>query len=242
MRDCGGSYGAAAMEAGGGVDDAHTGHGDADGDEAGSAMEVEFGAELAGSESRADVAPKDESAGIAADWAAGDRQRIKVARIESKARHGGGSAGEFWADVDRSDSDRLRTSADQQTMAPRGASEQVGKAKTSGRKADQVSYDWNGGAEGALPDVDRPKPVVETARVGMRDLMDFQAALPVGGAMPTSEGDTGGGGGADGVVDGEADGRMPTAYKRGPAGRRDRTWPRAEPMMSRWTPGGAMAD
>ena len=71
--------------------------------------------------------------------------------------------------------------------------------------------------------------------------------------MPTSEGDTGGGGGADGVVDGEADGGMPTAYKRGPAGRRDRTWPRAEPMMFRtWpraepmmlrrTPGRAVTD
>ena len=43
------------------------------------------------------------------------------------------------------------------------------------------------------------------------------------GPMPTSEGDTGGGGGADGVADGVADGGMPTAYKRGPAGRRDRT-------------------
>jgi len=139
-------------------------------------------------------------------------------------------------------SDRLRISADQQTRAPRGASEQVGKAKTSGRKADKVSYDWNGGAEGALPDVDRPKPVVETARVGMRDLMDFQAALPMGGAMPASEGDTGGGGGADGVADGEADGGMPTAYERGPAGRRDRTWPGAEPMMSRRTPGRAVTD
>ena len=127
-------------------------------------------------------------------------------------------------------------------MAPKGASEQVGKAKTSGRKADKVSYDWNGGAEGVLPDVDRPKPVVETARVGMRDLMDFQAALPVGGAMPTSAGDTGGGGGADGVADGVAGGGMPAAYKRGPAGRRDRTWPRAEPMMSRRTPGRAVTD
>ena len=60
--------------------------------------------------------------------------------------------------------------------------------------------------------------------------------------MPTSKGDTGGGGGADGVADGVADGRMPTAYKRGPAGRRDRTWPRAEPMMTRWPLGRAVAD
>ena len=104
------------------------------------------------------------------------------------------------------------------------------------------TINWNGGAEGALPDVDRPKPVVETARVGMWDSMDFQAALPMGGAMPASEGDTGGGGGADGVADGEADGGMPTAYKRGPAGRRDRTWPSAEPMMFRRTPGRAVTD
>ena len=32
-----------------------------------------------------------------------------------------------------------------------------------------------------LPDVDRHEPVVEMAQVGMRDLLDFQAALPVGG-------------------------------------------------------------
>ena len=90
-----------------------------------------------------------------------------------------------------------------------------------------------------LPDVDRPEPVVAMARVGMRDLVDFQAAPPLRewGAMPTSGGDMGGSGGADGVADGVADGRMPKAYKRRPAGRRDRTRPMAEPMMLRQTPG-----
>ena len=91
-----------------------------------------------------------------------------------------------------------------------------------------------------MPDVDRPKPVVETARVGMRDLMDFQAALPMGGAMPASEGDTGGGGGADGVADGEADGGMPTAYEWGPTGQGDRTRPMAKPMMMKRSPGRAV--
>ena len=55
------------------------------------------------------------------------------------------------------------------------------KLRRSGREADQVRFDRNGGAEMALPDVDRPEPVVATARVGMRDLVDFQAALPRGG-------------------------------------------------------------
>jgi hypothetical protein len=238
-----GGFRATTEKADGGVDDAHTGHGDADGDEAGSAMEVEFGAELAGSESRADVALKDGSAGIAAEWAAGDRRRIKVARIESKARHGGGSAGESWADVDRSDSDRFRASADQQTMAPKGASEQVGEARTSGRKADREQYDRNSGAEGALPDVNRPEPV-ERARGGMLSwMMDTMLATqPTAWVMPTSGGDMGGSGGAGDVADGVADGGMPKAYEWGPTGRRDRTWPRAEPMMSRRTPGRAVTD
>ena len=129
-------------------------------------------------------------------------------------------------------------------MATGGAFKQVGKAKTSGRKADEVLYDRNGGAEEALPDVDRPEPAVATARVGMRDMMDFQVAPPLREwrAMPTSGGNMGGSGGADGVADGVADGGMPTAFKRRPTGRRDRTWPRAEPMMARRTPGRAVPD
>ena len=192
---------------------------------------------------RADVAPKDESAGTAADWRAKAIRMLEEMKIQLRARDGGDPARrEFWADVGRRDSDRLRTSADQQTMAPKGASMQVGEARTSGRKADKVQYDWRGGAIGALPDVDRSGPVADVARIGSMSTMDFQAALPVGGAMPTSEGDTGGGGDAGGVAEGVAGGRMPTAYKRGPAGRRDRTWPRAEPMMTRRTPGRAVTD
>ena len=80
-------------------------------------------------------------------------------------------------------------------------------------------YDWNSRAEGALPDVDWPGPVVATARAEMQDMMYFQAALPMGGgAMPTSEGNTGGGSSADSVANSVAGGGMPTAYKRGPAG------------------------
>ena len=63
--DDGGGSRATTTEAGGGVDDARTGLGDADGDGAGLAMEAEPGAELAGSEFRADVARKDESVGMA---------------------------------------------------------------------------------------------------------------------------------------------------------------------------------
>ena len=89
-----------------------------------------------------------------------------------------------------------------------------------------------------MPDVDRPEPAVATARVGMRDMMDFQAAPPLRewGAMSTSGGDMGGSGGADGVADGVADGGMPTVFKKRPTGLRDRTWPRAEPMTTRRTP------
>ena len=48
------------------VDDSDTSLSDANNNRTGLVMEVESGAELAGSESRADVAPKDESAGVAA--------------------------------------------------------------------------------------------------------------------------------------------------------------------------------
>ena len=62
-----------------------------------------------------------------------------------------------------------------------GALEWEHKPGRSGREAGQVRFDRNGGAEVALPDVDRPESVVEMTEVGMRDWMDFQAALPVGG-------------------------------------------------------------
>ena len=74
---------------------------------------------------------------------------IEEAKIKLRARDEGDPVmREFWADVDRRDSDRFRTSADQQTMVPRDASEQVGEAGTSGRKADEVLYDWSGGPLG----------------------------------------------------------------------------------------------
>ena len=240
--DDGGGSRATTTEAGGGADDDRTGLGDADGDGASLAAEAGRGAE------------------VAADWATAEdwrkivklREAIKEAKIKAKAikakarakaksgaRYGGGSAVmnpfKIWADrrfgrsgeIFESESDDHKWELE---------------LWRSGREADQVRFDWQGGAEGALPDVDRPGPVVATARAEMRDMMDFQAALPVGGAVPASEGDTGGGSGADGVADGAADGGMPTAYEWGPAGRRDRTWPRAEPMMSRRTPGRAVTD
>ena len=54
------------MEASGGVDNTRTGLGGADNNRTGLAMEAEAGAEMAGSESRADVAPKDELVGTVA--------------------------------------------------------------------------------------------------------------------------------------------------------------------------------
>ena len=80
------------------------------------------------------------------------------------------------------------------------------------------------------------------ALVGMRDSMDFMVTLPMWGARPASDGDTGGGSSADSVADGAANGRMPTAYKRRPAGQRDQTQLRAELMMSRSTLGRAVPD
>ena len=102
-----------------------------------------------------------------------------------------------------------------------------------------MQHDRNGEAEVALPDVDRPEPVVEVAQVGMRAMMDFmiRTTRPMGRAMPTSDGDTRPMARRPSVADEAAGGGMPTAYKWGPVGRSDRTWPRAKPMMSRRTPG-----
>ena len=44
------------------------------------------------------------------------------------------------------------------------------------------------------------------------------------------------------LADGVADGGMPTVFKERPTGLRDRTWPRAEPMAARRTPGRAVPD
>ena len=49
-----------------GIDDPHTGVNNTDNDGTDLAMEAESGAEVAGSESRADVAPKDGSVGVVA--------------------------------------------------------------------------------------------------------------------------------------------------------------------------------
>ena len=66
MRGCGGGSKATTVEVGGGINDTHIGLNGTDNDGTGLAMEAEFGAKMAGSESRAGVAPKDESAGIVA--------------------------------------------------------------------------------------------------------------------------------------------------------------------------------
>ena len=97
-----------------------------------------------------------------------------------------------------------------QTVWTERASEQAEGAMRFGRKADHGSRDRSGEAEVALPDVDRPGQVLDVAQVGVRDLVDMQAALPEGGrGMLTLDGYMHGSGGADGVADGEADGGMP---------------------------------
>ena len=71
VHDDGGGSRATAMEAGDGVDDACAGLSDADSDESSLAMKVEFGAEFAGSESRADAAPKDRPVVLREVWITG---------------------------------------------------------------------------------------------------------------------------------------------------------------------------
>ena len=106
------SFRAATKEAGGGVDDAHTGLGDADSDEA--------------------------------------RQRgiLTGAAKASKDLIWSGDGAAFSGEVFRS-----------------GALECESSMRRSGRKADHVQHDWNGGAERALPKVDRSGPAV-MERVG----------------------------------------------------------------------------
>ena len=58
------------------------------------------------------------------------------------------------------------------------AAERKSEARRSGREADQVRHDWNGGAEVVLPNVDRSEPVADMAQVCVRDSMDLQATLP----------------------------------------------------------------
>ena len=111
VQDGGGSPRATTTEAGGGIDNARTGLGDADSDGARLAVEAEFGAALAGSESRADVAPKDEFAFLAAVYGRAEARRMckeMTARGELKARGVDPAARRgFWVDVDRRDSDRF---------------------------------------------------------------------------------------------------------------------------------------
>ena len=131
-NDGGGSR-ATMTEAGGGVDNACTGFSNATINRPGLAMEAEFGVVLAGLESRVDVAVKDSFALVAAVYGEAKARRMHKemkAQGEWKVRWDSLVRREFWADVGWC-SDQLRTSADQQTMAPRGASEQVGKVKMS---------------------------------------------------------------------------------------------------------------
>jgi hypothetical protein len=96
----GGGPRAATTEAGNGVDDAHTGLSDANSDRTSLTMEVEFGAELAGSESRADVTLKDELVGIVDDleiWFMSTSQAKSqaeeiLAHLKAMNQDGGGPA------------------------------------------------------------------------------------------------------------------------------------------------------
>ena len=95
----GGSSGATTLWAGKATDNPDTSLGDADSDRAGLAMEVESGAELAGSESRLDVALKVESAGVAAVMESEQRRLMEEAEAaaalhaDNKAQRRGGLAG-----------------------------------------------------------------------------------------------------------------------------------------------------
>ena len=93
------------------VDDAHIDLNNTDNDGKDPATEAESGAEMAGSESKADVAPKDGSASIVADCGGAEADEcaraIRLLRDESRLKTGVGDGQQFWADVDRSSSNRL---------------------------------------------------------------------------------------------------------------------------------------
>ena len=156
VRWSGGGSRATTLWAGKVIDDSHTGLGDADNDGAGLATEVESGAEMAGSESRADVAPKDESAGIAAAIKEERRRFMEEAEAvaalhASEARERKGlagvaksSAGVVYSEGGAASSGKIFKS---------NALEWESKMGRSGREADQVRSDRNGEAEVALPDV-----------------------------------------------------------------------------------------
>jgi hypothetical protein len=170
------------VEASEGVGDTRTGLGDADIDGSSLATEAGFGAEVAGSESRADVAPKDESVGVAGSLGGKyTLEEVLAAVLDLKAdlKASGSAVAEFSAGA--IDSEGGAASDDEIFDGESSDLEWELELWRSGREANQVRFDRNGGAEMALPDVDRPEPVVATARVGMRDLVDFQAALPRGG-------------------------------------------------------------
>ena len=135
MRCYGGGFRAPTAVADDGVNDAHIGFNSTNSDGKDLATEARSGAGVAGSESRADVALKDEPAGVVADIEAGEGERQRAIRfLRDKMRLEASRSGrqQFWADVGWSGSSRLQTSANSQTMAPRGASEWMGEAGMSG--------------------------------------------------------------------------------------------------------------
>ena len=96
VHDGGGGSRATTAEAGGGEDDARTGLGDADSDGASLAMEAEIGAELTGSESRADVGPTDESRWVwRTRWATYGSKRRRMAGSAASLSQGKGFGGEW---------------------------------------------------------------------------------------------------------------------------------------------------
>ena len=112
MRGCGGGSKATTVEADGGVEDTHIGFDDTNDDGTDLAMEAESGADVAGSESRADVAPKDEPAGVVADFGAGEDELQRAFRFLRQKWKQQEVRQQCWADVDWSCSSLLRISAD----------------------------------------------------------------------------------------------------------------------------------
>ena len=150
--DDGGGSRATTTEAGGGVDDARTGPSDADIDRSSLAAEAGFGAEVAGSESRADVALKDESVGVVGSLGGkATLEEVLAAVLDLKAtlKASGSDVAEFSAEA--IDSEGGAASDDKIFDGESSDLEGELELWRSGREADQVRFDRNSGAEVALP-------------------------------------------------------------------------------------------
>ena len=157
VHDGGGGSRATMTKASSRVDNAHASLSDADINRSSLVAEAGFGTEVAGSESRADVALKDESVGVAGSL--GGRymlEDVMAAVLDLKAElkaSGSVVVAEFSAEAINSEGGAASDSKIFEDDAPEWE-EWEHKLWRSGQEADQVRFDQNSKAKMALPDVD----------------------------------------------------------------------------------------